>query len=158
MNTDENTCNLWHTVLSMQCINWHYLVYLSWWMLTFKTLHNRCRIFIMLPPTDLYESHNAQYVIYSMLCHSDTTHENSQVICFNSIQCKCNQPQIYQSTIWTHYIMIVETTSSRNVCCTKKGIIMFKIIFIHDGCQLFINDILVGVKEGEANWFQTWWI
>ena len=25
---------------------------------------------------------------------------------------------------------------------------MFQIIFINDGCQLFINGILVGVKEG----------
>ena len=74
-----------------------------------------------------------------MWCHSNTTHENTQVICFNSIQCKCYQPQLCQSTIWTNYIMIVKITSSRNVCCTWKGIIMFKIIFIHDGCQLFIN-------------------
>ena len=123
-----------------------------------KTLHNWCRIFIILPPTDLYVSHDAQYVIYSMWCHSDTTHENSQVICFNSIQCKCNQPQLCQSTIWTNYIMIVKTTSSRNVCCTWKGIIMFKIILIiMMDVNYFINDILVGVKEEEANWFQTWW-
>ena len=124
----------------------------------FKTLYNPCRIFIILPPTDLYGSHDIPYVIYSMWCHSDTTHDSSQVVCFNSIQCKCNQPQLCQSTIWAKYIIIVETTSSRNVCCTWKGIIMFQIIFINDGFQLFINDILVGSNRKEANWFQSWWL
>ena len=95
-------------------------------------------------------NHTTPYVIYSMWCHSDTTHENSPAICVNSIQCKCNQPQLCQSTVWANYIMIVKTTSSTNVCCTWKGIIMFQIIFINDGCQLFINGILVGVKEEGA--------
>ena len=90
-------------------------------------------------PLDLYESHTTPYVIYRMWC--------SRAICVNSIQCKCNQPQLCQSTIWANYIMIVKTTSNRNVCCTWKGIIMFQIIFINDGCQLFINGILVGVKD-----------
>ena len=145
MNDNEKTCTQYYQcnalidIMLFICPDecWH-----------FKTLHNWCRIFIILPPTDLYESQDPQYVIYSMWFHSDTTHENSQVICFNSIQCKCNQPQLCQSTIWTNHIMIVKTTSSRNVCCTWKGIIMFKIIFIHDGCQLFYQWYFNGGQRG----------
>ena len=68
------------------------------------------------------------------------------VICGKNVQCECNQPQFGQSTIWTNYIMIVKTTSNRNVCCMWKRIVMFQIIFINDGCQIFINGILVGDK------------
>ena len=52
-----------------------------------------------------------------------------------------------QSTIWANYIMTVKYTSNRNVCCMWKGAIMFQIILINDGYRLFINGILVGVKE-----------
>ena len=97
--------------------------------------------------------HGFSYVIYSMWYHSDTAHENSPVICGNSIKCKCNQAQLGQPTMWANYIMVVITTSSRNVCCMWKRIIMFQIIFINNGCQLFINGIL---ERKGANWFQLW--
>ena len=82
-----------------------------------------------------------------MWYHSETTYENSQVICGNSVQCKCNQSQFSQSTISANFIMIVKTTSNRNVCCILEKDHHVPNHFINDGCQLFINGILVGVKE-----------
>ena len=101
--------------------------------------------------------HGFLYVIYSMWSHSDTTHENSQVICGSSVLCKCNQPQLGQSTIWANYITIVKTTSSRNVCCMWKRIIMFQIISL----MMDVNYLSVfwwGSNRKEINRFQSWWL
>ena len=74
----------------------------------------------------------------------------AQILIITHVQCKCNQPQLGQSIFWANYIMIVKTTSSRNVCCMWKKNHHVPKQLINDGCQLFINGISVGVKyEGD---------
>ena len=99
---------------------------------------------------DLYESHcSFLYVIYHMWCHSYTTRENIQVICGNSVQCKCNELQLSHSTIaiCANYVMIVKITPSRNVRCMWKWSLCSKSSSLMVGVNYSSMVFLVGVKE-----------
>ena len=81
----------------------------------------------------------------------------AQILIITHVLCKCNQPQLGQSTIWANNIMIVKTTSSRNVCCIWKRI-MFQIISLMMGVNYLSMVFYWGSNRKEINQFQSLWL
>ena len=80
---------------------------------------------------------------------SQTRNFYSQTLIITHEQCKCNQPQLGQSTNWANYIMIIKTTPSRNVYCIWKRIIMFQIISLMMDINYSSMVFQWGVKSGD---------